>query len=64
MSLASAHLDDTASELIVPADHMQVQSHPLAILEVRRILLQQAAELRQNPYGPVRAMVPRKTMAR
>ena len=50
---ASAHLDDVASEVIVPADHMQVQSHPLAILEVRRILLEQAAELRQNPYGPI-----------
>lgn len=64
VSLASAHLDDTASELIVPADHMHVQSHPLAILEVRRILLQQAAELRQNPLGPARVMLPRKTIAR
>ncbi len=64
VSLASAHLDSAESEVIVPADHMQVQSHPLAILEVRRILLQQAAELRQNPYGPLRVAVPRKTMVR
>ena len=62
--LASAHLDDVASEVVVPTDHMDVQSNPLAILEVRRILLQQAAELRQNPYGPVRAMAPRGTTTR
>jgi hypothetical protein len=37
---ASAHLDDVASELVVPADHYQVHHHPLAILEVRRILLE------------------------
>ena len=61
---ASAHLDDAASEIIVPADHLEVQSHPLAILEVRRILLEQAAELRQNPYGPLRAMAPRETIVR
>lgn len=51
---SSAHLDDVASELVVPAAHMDVHRHPLAILEVRRILLEQAAELRQNPYGPPR----------
>jgi hypothetical protein len=51
---ASAHLDDVASELVVPAAHMDVHRHPLAVLEVRRILLEQAAELRQNPYGPPR----------
>jgi hypothetical protein len=62
--LASAHLDDVASEVVVPADHMQVQTNPLAILEVRRILLQQAAELRQNPYGPVRATAPSGTTTR
>ncbi len=61
---ASAHLDDVASEIIVPADHLRVESHPLAILEVRRILLEQAAELRQNPYGPVRAMAPKGTSTR
>jgi hypothetical protein len=35
----SAHLDGTASELLVQADHTHVHQHPLAILEVRRILL-------------------------
>jgi pimeloyl-ACP methyl ester carboxylesterase len=34
----SAHLDDVASELIVEADHLAVHRHPLAVLEVRRIL--------------------------
>jgi pimeloyl-ACP methyl ester carboxylesterase len=34
----SAHLDGVDSELIVSANHMQVHQHPLAILEVRRIL--------------------------
>jgi pimeloyl-ACP methyl ester carboxylesterase len=60
----SAHLDDAASEIIVPASHMEVQRHPLAILEVRRILLQEAAELRQNPYGPPRSPMPVQALAR
>lgn len=34
----SAHLDDVSSELIVEADHLAVHRHPLAVLEVRRIL--------------------------
>ena len=36
---ASAHLDDVASEIIIDADHTGVHRHPLAILEVRRVLL-------------------------
>jgi pimeloyl-ACP methyl ester carboxylesterase len=36
----SAHLADVDSELIVPAEHTQVHSHPLAVQEVRRILLE------------------------
>jgi pimeloyl-ACP methyl ester carboxylesterase len=42
----SAHLDDVASELVVPADHFTVHHHPLAVLEVRRILLE---HLREEP---------------
>ncbi len=38
----SAHLDDVASEIVVEADHLVVHRHPLAILEVRRILLEHA----------------------
>jgi hypothetical protein len=40
----SAHLDGAESELIVPADHYSVHHHPLAIREVRRILLEHLRE--------------------
>jgi pimeloyl-ACP methyl ester carboxylesterase len=36
----SAHLEGADSELIVPADHLHVHHHPLAVQEVRRILLE------------------------
>ncbi len=39
----SAHLDGVDSELVVPADHFHVHQHPLAVREVRRILLEHAA---------------------
>lgn len=39
----SAHLEDVASEITVPADHLSVHRHPRAILEVRRILLEHRA---------------------
>jgi pimeloyl-ACP methyl ester carboxylesterase len=38
VSYASAHLDDVASEVTIPADHVNVHRHPKSILEVRRIL--------------------------
>jgi pimeloyl-ACP methyl ester carboxylesterase len=41
----SAHLDEVESEVIVDADHVNVHQHPRAILEVRRILLEHAAEM-------------------
>ena len=41
---SSAHIDGTDSELVVPADHFHVHHHPLAILEVRRILLDHLRE--------------------
>jgi hypothetical protein len=44
VSFESAHLDGVDSELVVPADHMHVHHHPLAILEVRRILLEHYQE--------------------
>jgi hypothetical protein len=37
---SSAHLEDVESELVVPADHVTIHHHPLAVLEVRRILLE------------------------
>jgi pimeloyl-ACP methyl ester carboxylesterase len=40
VSAKSAKLDDAASEISVPADHLEVHRHPLSILEVRRILLE------------------------
>jgi hypothetical protein len=36
----SAHLDGVDSELVVPANHLQLHHHPLVALEVRRILLE------------------------
>jgi pimeloyl-ACP methyl ester carboxylesterase len=42
---ASAHLEGVDSELVVPADHYSVHHHPLAVLEVRRILLEHLREV-------------------
>ena len=36
----SAHFPEAESELVVPAEHTQVHRHPLAVQEVRRILLE------------------------
>jgi hypothetical protein len=47
----SAHLDDAESEIVVQADHTTVHAHPLAVLEVRRILLENLAELQGFPYA-------------
>jgi pimeloyl-ACP methyl ester carboxylesterase len=45
----SAHIDDkTVSEKVVPADHFHVHHHPLAIQEVRRILLEHYQGFVQN----------------
>jgi hypothetical protein len=54
VSYESAHADDVESELVVPADHTSVHSHPLAVLEVRRILLDHLTDLRQVPELPPR----------
>jgi pimeloyl-ACP methyl ester carboxylesterase len=50
----SAHVDDAVSEIVVEADHMAVHRHPLAILEVRRILLEHLQVL-QNQRQVVQA---------
>jgi pimeloyl-ACP methyl ester carboxylesterase len=42
VTYASAHLDGVESEVVVPADHFHVHQHPLAVLEVRRILREHA----------------------
>lgn len=49
VGLESARSSDAQSELIVTADHSGVHSHPLAVLEVRRILLEHLDELRHFP---------------
>lgn len=46
VSYASAHLDGVDSELVVPADHSHVHHHPLAVAEVRRVLLEHWEEFR------------------
>jgi pimeloyl-ACP methyl ester carboxylesterase len=52
---SSAHLDNVASELVVPADHYEVHQHPLAILEVRRILLEHLRDYeRRQPIQQVK----------
>ena len=58
VELTSARLPGAASEVDVPSDHLVVHQHPLAILEVRRILLEHAEGLEQwvargQPLAPV-----------
>jgi pimeloyl-ACP methyl ester carboxylesterase len=50
VSRDSAHTDDAESEIVVRADHLAVQRHPLAVLEVERILFLHLSELRSFPY--------------
>jgi pimeloyl-ACP methyl ester carboxylesterase len=45
---SSAHIDNAESEKEVPADHFHVHHHPLAIQEVRRILLEHYQEYVRN----------------
>lgn len=52
VSLTSARLDDEPqleSQIIVPADHVSAHRHPQSILEVRRVLFEQLAELQSFP---------------
>ena len=52
VSLASARLDNMPqlrSQIFVPSDHVNVHRHPQSILEVRRVLLEQLAELENFP---------------
>jgi hypothetical protein len=42
---SSAHIGGVDSEVTVPAEHMYVHHHPLAVREVRRILLEHAKSL-------------------
>lgn len=47
VGIESARLPTAKSEILVPADHASVHRHPLAVLEVRRILLEHLDELRR-----------------
>lgn len=52
VSLSSARLDEMRqlqSQIIVPADHAGVHRHPQSVLEVRRVLFEQVAELQAFP---------------
>lgn len=49
VSYESAHLDNVNSEIVVNADHLNVHRHPIAVLEVRRILLEHLNELQRQP---------------
>jgi pimeloyl-ACP methyl ester carboxylesterase len=50
---ASAHLEGVDSEIVVPTDHLRVHHHPLAVQEVRRILMEHLQTLEQEviPVG-------------
>jgi pimeloyl-ACP methyl ester carboxylesterase len=45
VTYASSHLDDAASEVAVSADHLEIHRHPLAVLEVHRVLREHLAEI-------------------
>jgi len=53
VSVSSAHLDNVTSEITVDADHTTINRHPLTVLEVRRILLEHAAEMNQPVPSPL-----------
>jgi pimeloyl-ACP methyl ester carboxylesterase len=48
VAFSSARLDDAESEIVVDADHVHVHQHPRSILEVRRILIEHAAEMERE----------------
>ncbi len=55
VSLASARLDgmpQLREQIVVPSDHVNVHRHPQSILEVRKVLMEQLAELENFPDEP------------
>jgi pimeloyl-ACP methyl ester carboxylesterase len=52
VSYDSAHVDYAASEIVVESDHLVVHRHALAILEVRRILLEHLATMGASDGRP------------
>ncbi|WP_145283210.1 alpha/beta fold hydrolase [Pirellulimonas nuda] len=54
VAIESARLDGQSrlkSQVVVPADHLSVHRHPQSILEVRRILFEQVADLQSPTFG-------------
>ncbi len=63
VSTESAHLEGVDSEIVVNAEHSVVHRHPLSVLEVRRILLEHAAQVHLPPpsgleHPPITATLP------
>jgi len=48
---ASSHLDEAESEIMLPADHVSIHHHPLAVREVRRILREHLQAVDAPPHG-------------
>ncbi len=49
VGVASAHMDDVASEILVDSKHQDIHSKPRAILEVRSILVDHLREVCKQP---------------
>ncbi|MBL8829898.1 MAG: alpha/beta fold hydrolase [Planctomycetaceae bacterium] len=60
----SAHMTDVVSEIVVPADHMHVHSHPRSVLEVRRILLEHLNEVQSQLPSTIDGQKPLYTAVR
>ena len=58
VSVDSARSPDAEPAVIVPDFHMTVHCHPLAVLEVRRILQEHLDELRGHPVVGLRLLPP------
>jgi hypothetical protein len=60
VAFTSAHLDNVASEVVVNADHVEINRHPLTALELQRILLDHLAHLPHpsapRPYAPMQPL--------
>jgi pimeloyl-ACP methyl ester carboxylesterase len=61
VAVASARIPYAISEVSVPADHSHVHNHPLAVLEVQRILREHLRELRATAVPAQNAAVGQTT---
>jgi pimeloyl-ACP methyl ester carboxylesterase len=58
VTLESAHFPQAVSEIQVNASHPRVHRHPLAILEVRRILMEHLRSIDEAPIPPPPLPIP------